>query len=153
MIYHCQITGPTHANEILMFYFTFSDTRLSFTSSDDVCCFCSRPPWFPSFSLSPSRLCRGCQTTKRLIYSQHTDGDTLGSFRRGNVEHVLPNSVTGEAALAGQGADRVLGEPCSLTKDMEHVALDFTAFLPPASLNPSCASSFPCFPATSVFQF
>lgn len=49
-------------------------------------------------------------------------------FRRGNVEHVLRNSVTGEAALAGQGAERVLGEPCSLTKDMEHVVWDFTPF-------------------------
>lgn len=41
------------------------------------------------------------------------------------MEHVLPNSVTGEAAVAGLGADWVLGEPCSLTKDMEHVTLDF----------------------------
>lgn len=40
----------------------------------------------------------------------------MGSFRQGNVEHVLLNSVTREAALAGQGAERALGEPCSLTK-------------------------------------
>lgn len=68
----------------------------------------------------------------------------MGSLRRGNVEHVLQNSVTGEAALAGQGAERVLGEPCSLTKGMEHVVWDFTPFFP-------LDSSFPPFLAVSVF--
>lgn len=41
------------------------------------------------------------------------------------MEHVLLNSVTGEAAVAGQRADWVLGEPSSLTKDTEHVTLKF----------------------------
>lgn len=99
--------------------------------------FCCSTVVSPSFSLSRSRLCPGCQTTKRLIYSRFTDGDTLGSFRRGNVEHVLLNSVTGEAAPAGQGAQRALGEPCLLTKETEHLGC-YSSFSP---CLPSCSDS------------
>lgn len=49
----------------------------------------------------------------------HLDGETWSTCY----------CVTGEAALAGQGAERLLGEPSSRTKETEHVALNVFIFL------------------------
>lgn len=66
----------------------------------------------------------------------------MGSFRRGDVKHVLLSSVTGEAALAGQGAERTRGEPSSLTKAESMLGI-FSFYpnlaVPPISYNPHFA--------------
>lgn len=66
----------------------------------------------------------------------------MGSFRWVDVKHVLLSSVTGEAALAGQGAERTRGEPSSLTKAESMLGIFFfypNLAVPPISYNPHFA--------------